>query len=82
MILKTERPAIMPNFTNINIFSPIYIFFGPYLSKRMARGIYWAAPAKKKILVKKPISVAFSENVCVNSGANIALVFRRKKDNK
>ena len=64
------------------IISPIYIFFGPYLSKRMARGIYWAAPAKKKILVKKPISVASSENVCVNSGANIAFVFRRKKDNK
>jgi hypothetical protein len=48
----------------------------------MARGIYWAAPAKKKILVKKPISVAFSENVSVNSGANIAFVFRRKEDNK
>ena len=34
------------------IISPIYIFFGPYLSKRMARGIYWAAPAKKKYLLK------------------------------
>ena len=45
------------------------IFLGPNLSNRIASGIYWIAPEKKKILVKKPISVAFSENVADNSGA-------------
>jgi|TARA_B100001093_G_scaffold21272_1_gene19019 hypothetical protein len=57
------------------------IFLGPNLSNRIASGIYWIAPEKKKILVKKPISVAFSENVTDNSGARIAFVFLRKKDN-
>ena len=57
------------------------IFLGPNLSNRIASGIYCIAPEKKKILVKNPISVAFSENANDNSGARIAFVFLRKKDN-
>ena len=63
------------------IISPIYIFWTIFIQKNGKRNILGGS-SEEKILVKKPISVAFSENVSVNSGANIAFVFRRKKDNK
>ena len=34
------------------------------------------------MLVKKPISVALSENVAESSGAKIAFVFLKKKESK
>ena len=66
----------------LNTNKPINTFFGPNLSNKIARGIYCIAPEKKKMLVKKPISVALSENVAESSGAKIAFVFLKKKESK